>query len=118
MSADGQLFDDDGEPTEDALAKARRERDEALDRVERGAPDDWKAAAYDALVELARTQDTLTADDLWAADIDRPREPRASGAIWKRAAKAGVIAATPDFAPSTRRHATPVRVWRSLIKEG
>lgn len=88
----------------------------ALERVERAAPADWKAAARDAIRRVARRGELFTSDDVWealeAAGMPPPAEPRALGALMLGASRAGLIAPagyTPSRRPGT--HAHPVRLW-------
>ena len=91
----------------------------AIKRAEQAADAEWRYRALDALYHLALGQPDLIANDLWN-HVEKPREPRATGALMKQAAKRGWIAPTERFVsvPSVSRHAAPVRVWRSLIWEG
>ena len=94
-------------------------KEEAIARVEANANEEWKQAAYLAMYFVARQQEYLTSDDVWSGLVDgsaSTHEPRAMGAILKRAAKEGIIVATDDWRVSSRPecHGRPVRVWRSL----
>ena len=93
-------------------------RESAIAQVDAAAPDDWKAAAWKTVFSLATRMDKFTTDDVWRALCYVPPEPRAMGAIMKRAAKKGIIEATGDFIQSVRVacHRRPLRVWRSLIR--
>jgi hypothetical protein len=59
----------------------------------------------------------VTTDDLWAAGLERPREPRAAGAVMTEAARRKWCVATDRTRKSARKacHARPVRVWASLV---
>lgn len=98
---------------------ARREQAAAIKRAEQAADEEWRYRALDALYHLALGNSEVIANDLWQ-HVEKPREPRATGALMKQAAKRGWIAPTDRFVtvPSITRHAAPVRVWRSLIWEG
>lgn len=93
--------------------------EEALARVEANADESWKQTASLVVYLVARQNEYLTSDDVWhgleGATVST-HEPRAMGAILKRAAKDGIIAATDDWRVSSRPecHGRPVRVWRSL----
>lgn len=93
---------------------AESERDIAIERVEHAAPADWKDSALTLVEALAKRTDTITTDDLWSL-LDHPPEPRAMGAIMKRAQKNGWIEPTDRIKKSERPecHARPIRVWRS-----
>jgi len=92
---------------------------EAMARVERHASDAWLAAAYAALVTVARRQPELTADDVWrelGQDVPAPHEARAIGPVINRAHKAHVLAATDRVRLSALGGGRwKVRVWRSLV---
>jgi hypothetical protein len=106
----GSLFD----PVE-----GDRRRDDALERVERGAKEDWLEQAEQAVLRVAARQEKLTSDDVWAElrGIPSPRERRAMGPVLKRCESQGMI----EYTDSTRRsslpqcHRRPVRVWRSKL---
>lgn len=102
--------------TPDAAA-GKSAREEAIERVERGAPDDWKVDAFRAIVELTFRVDTFTTDDVWnELGADTIREPRAMGAIIRSVASSGHIEPTDEFRISNDPacHRRPKRVWRSL----
>jgi hypothetical protein len=101
----------------DAIEGEKR-RDAAIERVDRNADDDWKAKAMDAVRQVCRMRDEFTTDAVWAI-LDRegvkpPREPRALGAVMRRASSAGLIERTDRFVPTTRpqAHRKPTAVWR------
>lgn len=101
-------------PTGEAL------KEEAISRVEANASRAWLDAAWDALLRICAAHGRharLTSDDVWIA-LDRsgvaaPHEPRALGAVMRRAVAEGVLFATADFRPSdiARNHRRPVRVY-------
>lgn len=84
--------------------EARANREEAIDRVERNAEVSWKAEAMIALDHVSRMQLTFTSHDVWRRldemDVDKPHEESAMGAIFRRAARAGLIAKTGRYVPS------------------
>jgi hypothetical protein len=87
-----------------------------LREVEDHADTDWKAEAMRVIRDLAERRATFTTDDVWQRlGHVSTHEPRALGALMKRAASAGVIRATDGWAVSSRPecHGRPVRVWRS-----
>ncbi len=98
-------------------------RDAAIDRVEAAAREDWKEVALMVVEVVARDRELFTTDHVWAVmpgDVSTP-EPRAMGAIMRRAAREGYVTATDRHVLSNRPlcHRRPVRVWRSLIyREG
>lgn len=104
------------------LAEAEAARDEALSQV--AAPAIaviWSVAAYDALVAVARRQEHLTSDDVWAElevmGITPPPERRAMGPIMVKAAKAGIVVHTGYVrGANPKHHANPHGGYRSLIR--
>ena len=94
--------------------------DEALDRVERNANDEWLAAADYAVAKVALRKRSLTSDDVWEVldgmDV-QTRDGRALGAVMDKAKRDGIIIATGMFTRSRRptRHKGPVQVWESRI---
>ncbi len=91
---------------------------EAIDRVERNADEQWKDEAYKC-VRLARVYYAeFTTDTIWKMleNIGHTtHEPRAMGAIMRRAAKEGLIEPTGKYLKSRRPecHKRPVMLWRS-----
>ena len=83
----------------------------ALARVEANAPQDWKNAATAVLARLAATGKPFTTDDVWAA-LPHPPEPRALGALMRKASIAGQIRRV-GWRESVRPecHRRPVAVW-------
>lgn len=103
---------------EAAQDRARQARDSAVDRVERGAPDEAKERAVAAVREAARRwPDGFTTDDvLSVAGGVGFREPRAWGAVMRTAQRLGICKPTDRQrqSTSTRCHARPKRVWRAV----
>lgn len=107
---------------QDDLFTALRAADDAVARVDANADPAWMATALDTIKRIAALQDRFTTDDVWLAldpHDEATHEPRAMGAVMRRAAKMGWVAPTRDYRPSSRPacHARPVRVWGSLIRE-
>lgn len=115
------LIDRNGTPTMDA---ARHARDlgmgMALDHAEEMAPG-WGDLAYHFLENFCRknahfiSEDVSDASKLWG--MTQPPTDRAWGAVYKRAAKAGIIEKAGS-GTSRRRHASICPMWRSLIYKG
>ena len=86
-----------------------------LEQVERNAAPDWKAEAEQVIADLAARYEHFTTDYVWEHMTTATHEPRAMGALMKRMASRGVIAATADWSISKRPecHGRPLRVWRS-----
>lgn len=94
-------------------------QDEALKRVEAHADTAWKRAATRAVYLCAKQHPYFTTDDVWDLIPDNvtTHEPRALGAVMRKAVGAGWIRAA-DKAPikskRVSRHAGPMSVWESL----
>lgn len=91
--------------------------DEAVERAGTNADPVWFGKAFDAVVHIARRNEFLTTDDVWAR-IPSTTEPRALGAVMRLARDAGLILTTTEYTQSRRPecHSRPLRVWRSLIQ--
>lgn len=102
-------------------------RDEALERVEKAAPLEWKDFALRA-VWLICVQvgpgGGFTTDRVWAVlerglGVERsaPPEPRAMGAIMMKAKRLRFCEPTDRTKKSVRPdcHGRPVRIWKSLV---
>lgn len=89
----------------------------AINRVEQHADPHWLAAARTVVNGLAQLKDEFTTDDVWER-LALPREPRAIGAVMRKAAQDNLIAPTGRYVQSTREvnHQRPVMVWRSLVR--
>lgn len=116
--SDEQMTIDDG------IAAATAARDEAIDRVEENADPDWAEAAYLACCLVAEEEPLLTTDNVWQT-LARlfpqyaTHEPRAMGAVMRRAARDNKIQATNHYWKSIRPecHYRALMVWKSLIHE-
>lgn len=79
---------------------------------------DWIAHALVLIEHLSSSLDTFTADDVWllseTCGLGSPREPRALGAVMRRARAQGLCHPTEHYVLSKRAacHSRPVRVWR------
>lgn len=93
--------------------EAIRRRDEAVARVGAHAVESWLDDAYDAVVSVASRRVPFTTDDVWEVLGYGTREPRALGAVMRRAFKAGVIVPLNEWRPSDRpqAHRNPKRLW-------
>ena len=85
--------------------------EDALARVEAGAPQTWRTAAEAVLAGLAATGKPFTTDEVWAM-LPQPPEPRAIGALMRHAARAGKIRRI-GWRESLRPecHRRPVAMW-------
>lgn len=95
------------------LDEARRERDAAMAQADGGTDLTWQQDVEDAARKALAIAVLITADDLWNVGLRQPREPRALGPAMLRLVSRGILARTGDYRPSTRRHATPVPVYRA-----
>lgn len=105
------------------LLTPQQAADTAIAAVERNAEADWKNYAMFAVRTVAKARSEFTTDAVWfVIERDYPNaathEPRALGAIMRKAVGLGVCAPTERYTPSSRVncHARPVRIWRSLLK--
>jgi hypothetical protein len=103
------------------IAAASEARDAAISRVRAAASPAFLIAATRIVVELARTRDQITTDDVWVelATIGQTTaEPRALGAVMREMRAERFIEPTNAYVPSARVacHRRPVRVWRSLVR--
>lgn len=116
-----ELLIEPSTPEPDPVAEAEHLRDEGIARADRGAEDEWKCVALDAVHAVALRLAEITADDVWdvleANGIDGPREPRALGSIFRRAQGYGWITSARRQVQSRRpdRHRGYVSVWSSAI---
>lgn len=95
---------------------------EAVEKVNRNADVEWKDAAYDCVVEVAKSKAEFTADDVMERVELLPVKThnlRAFGPVMVKAVKNHIAEQTPMAVPSRRksRHNCPIRVWKSLIFE-
>ena len=109
---------------DEGIAAATAARDEAIDRVERNASADWNEAAYLACRLVAEEQPFFTTDNVWQKISTvfpqfKTHEPRAMGAVMRRAARENVVAPTDEYVRSDRPecHRRPTMRWESLIHE-
>ncbi len=91
---------------------------EAVERVEAHADPEWCAAALSAVRYLADHLAEWTTDEVWGllkARGEATHEPRALGAVMRRAVADGICLPTDRYRPTIRReaHGRPVRVWTS-----
>lgn len=99
-------------------AEAQASRDRAIAQVEANAePPAWVDYAAAFIETYARSHPLVFVDDLWAAGLARPENPKALGPAILRAARSGIIEKTGDYRPSVSSHLLPKPVWRSLIFE-
>ena len=91
----------------------------------------WTSVAMEAVLAVAKTQPSLTTDDVWGVldvmCIPRPDEPRAMGSVMRRAVRDRVVDITnvtrqsqrAVTADGGRHHVAPVRLYVSrLVQHG
>lgn len=94
-----------------------------LDFIERAATaqdrrsPNWQDRAIALLSIYLISHDTFITEDfrIWATDngLDEPQEPRAYGAVIRRAKDSGMIKATGNYRQTTniKSHSRPMMVW-------
>ena len=96
---------------------------QAIDAVEENANELWKLTALSIVEDLANSKQEFTTDDVWKKLDELPdvqtHEPRALGAVMRRAVRDGLIVSTSTHILSSRPscHSRPIRVWKSTILE-
>jgi hypothetical protein len=95
--------------------------EDALAEVEENADKKWKNAALAQIRYLCVSRDEFTADDVWDRLDMLPvatKEPRALGAIMRRAVKEGWMRSTEKFVKSRRveSHRRPIVTWQSRLR--
>ena len=105
----------------EAIREGERLREQGIAQAEGGAPAValWEAVAVVRLLALRHR--TLTTDDVWkrleAIGALTLPEPRALGAVMRRAQRQGYVEPTEEWRLSVRPacHRRPLRIWRSLL---
>jgi hypothetical protein len=113
----------DNQPSLFDYAEALEAQREAIERVDKNADPQWKIDMLEAVKSVAARLVKFTSDDVWEELANKSdsetHEPRALGAIMKKAASLGIVVGTSEYQPSKRVacHARPVRVWTSLVQQ-
>lgn len=93
-------------------------REQAIDRTER-ANQGWIRLALQVVRDLAHSNAEFTTDKVWhyLKDDEPPTEPRAMGAVMRKAVAEGLVSNTNRTVCSVRPgcHRRPIRVWKSLL---
>lgn len=102
------------------LGAARQARDAAIERARLNADGSWKDRALAAVYATAEQLDEFTTADVWEGGLEKPREPRAMGAVMQLAARLGYCKATDRYRPTSNvsQHYQPIRVYESLVRGG
>lgn len=97
------------------FAKGLELRNAGVAKVEANANQQWKDEALQIVRKLASGKQPFTSDDVWAALVGKSvtPEPRAMGAVFLKASRAGVIRPTGEYWQSKRPecHARRIAVW-------
>ena len=94
-------------------------RDRGIELVHKHASTPWKQAAANRILEITKSHDTFTSDEV-LIPLEREgiitSDTRALAAILIAARKLGLIEATDNFVPTKRpaSHRRPIRVWRVI----
>lgn len=121
LAGDGHWYTPDGLPCQGLEVPVVKVQPYVLGHIRQAArrahDEAWIDGATNTIEMIARSQVTLTSDDVWAAIDMPPRQSRMIGNALARAQRAGVIEKTEEHRPSVRRenHSRPVRVWRSRV---
>jgi hypothetical protein len=91
-----------------------------IELVYKHADTEWKKRAAQQLLEVARTKNKFTSDDI-LMPLERQgiitKDNRAIAAILQSAARMNLIQATEQFVRCRRpsRHGAPIMMWKSLM---
>lgn len=91
-----------------------RLKEQALTAVEQ-AHKDWVVIALQVVRDLCNSRPEFTTDDIWMYVEGIPAEPRAMGAVMRKAVKERLCEQTDRTIKSRRAqcHRRPIAVWRS-----
>ena len=95
----------------------------AINQVEKNANEEWLGVALFIISYLTKELDYFTADTVWEEFAHFPNnkthEPRAMGAVMRKAHSIGLIKPTKEFVNSkkTSCHNGPKRIWKSNYDE-
>lgn len=103
--------------TQLSLDEALRRRDAAITRVDEHASEEWKDRALETVYQVCLRKPYLSTNDVWAAGLERPREPRAMGPVMLRACnlKWCVKTGRQEKSRQSTQNARPLAVYASLI---
>ncbi len=96
---------------------AENARDDGMERSEEHANSVWKIKAMLLIRQVCLANEEFTAEDVWAAGLESPREPRAIGPMLATATRKGWCEMTDRVRPSkmVSNHARPQAIRKSLI---
>ena len=69
------------------------------------------------LMDYARSHAIVFCDDVWAAGLKRPLQPKALGALFQKAARLGIIE-RGGYKPSASSNGSPKPWWSSRLWAG
>lgn len=105
--------------TEFDMEASRAAADTAIEQASRHANPEFTRDALQAVHALASRRVHFTTDAVWALMSGQitTHEPRALGAVMRRAQKLGWIAPTDEYRCTVQvaAHRRPKRVWRSTL---
>ena len=90
---------------------------DAQEIVAERAGSDWADYCLELIRSIAKKNPRFTSDHVMIAMERKPHDSRALGPMMKAAQRSGFIKPLEVYEKSIRRHATPLRVWESLINE-
>lgn len=106
----------------DGAEKGQLALDAALHQVETNADQTWFNSALEAVRRVSTRLKAFTTDHVWKVLVEEmkagaPREPRALGAVMRRAMVLGYCNGTNTTMKSTRPecHRRPIMVYRSKL---
>lgn len=92
---------------------------QSVDKSKFTPSDEWYVKAYKCVIKIAKKYRLFTADDIWSAGLEKPREPRVLGPVLRKISKEGLIRKSTIYKESRRntRHGAPIVIWISKIKQ-
>ena len=100
--------------TQLGIFEARARRDSGIAKAEASAGT-WMDEAWAFLLEYARTHETVFCDELWQAGLPPTTQPKALGALFRRASGKAKVLEHAGYRPSVRSNMSPKPLWRSLL---
>lgn len=101
------------------IQAAIKQKTDSIQKTYSNADPEWIKSVLNLIRDMCRKRTDFIADDVWfemqSRGVMAPEEPRALGAVFAIAKKQRLIRASNRFKSSARRHASPMRVWESLI---
>ena len=84
-----------------------------MQQVEQNANAEWLKAAWKTVLRLAHTGEAFTSDKVFLLTRGSTHEPRAMGAVMRKASRSGIIKPTGRWVDTGRKvsHNRPMREW-------